>query len=46
MGALSDRAIAAALQLVDEPGLQSLPTGSGSQISRRLFQLLQATGVH
>ncbi len=44
-GALSDRAIAAALQLANEPGLPSLPPATESQTSSRLLQLLQATGA-
>ena len=44
-GALSDRAVAAALTQADLPWLPSVPAPARSQTSQQLFQLLKATGV-
>ena len=44
-GALSDRAVAAALSQADLPWLPSVPAAARSQASEHLFQLLQAAGI-
>ena len=44
-GALSDRAVAAALSQADLPWLPGVPAAARSQASEQLFQLLQATGI-
>ena len=44
-GALSDRAVAAALSQADLPWLPGVHAAARSQASEQLFQLLQATGI-